>query len=256
MAIYSSCFQQLGKEGVLEILSYFDVVPNAPLKRFDICADFPFSVNTILSKFTLWREKWAIFLGKDGNIETRYIWQSQNTKNKRQLIRIYDKIADIIAKGKNRFYHDYLILGTVTRVEVEVRRELTKHYSIEELFVDENLWGILEYCTGKYTDIFKDLEIDDLALYRTPKEMPFEEIQAHGAWLMRVRIFLGHARGLLERWLDPIYALLDKGVIHPTTYEILNESWNFLQIMRSIKRRKKDWKEIMSAIKDKTYDSD
>ena len=73
---------------------------------------------------------------------------------------------------------------------------------------------------------------------------------------MRVRIFLGHARGLLERWLDPVYALLDKDIIHPTTYAILQESWNFIQILREIKQKEENWKEIMDAIKDKTYDSD
>ena len=63
----------------------------------------------------------------------------KNSKNRRSIIRIYNKKADIIAKGKNKLYQDYLLEENVTRVELEIRRELAKNYTIEELFVDDNL---------------------------------------------------------------------------------------------------------------------
>jgi hypothetical protein len=49
-------------------------------------------------------------------------------------------------------------------------------------------------------------------------------IQAYGADLLRVRMFLGHARGLLVRGLCPVYALLDKGIMDDTTYTVLTKS--------------------------------
>lgn len=68
-------------------------------------------------------------------------------------------------------------------------------------------------------------------------------------------MFLGHARGLLQRWLCPVYALLDKEIIDKKTYTVLTESWNFVQMMREIKIRAENWKEIMDKIKDKSNDS-
>ena len=57
------------------------------------------------------------------------------------------KKIDILKKGKNELYQDYLLEQDVTRIELEVRRELAKNFSLEELFVDENLLGLLKnYC--------------------------------------------------------------------------------------------------------------
>ena len=109
----------------------------------------------------------------------------------------------------------------MTRIELEVRRELAQNYTFEELLVWENLVWIMKNYLEKHTHIFEELEISKISLYRKPKKIDYGMIQAHGAWLMRVRIFLWHARGLLERWLDPVYALLDKDIIHPVTYAIL-----------------------------------
>jgi hypothetical protein len=50
----------------------------------------------------------------------------KNSKNKRQLIRVYDKIRDIKEKKKIALYKDYLIEKNVTRVELEIRPELAK----------------------------------------------------------------------------------------------------------------------------------
>lgn len=257
VAIYSGCFRVLGIEWVTNILlSYFLIQERNNLRRFDICFDFNISIEIILSKFQKVEQRGSDFYGSLWEVQTRYIWEKKSSKNKRNLIRIYNKKDDILSKWKNALYQDYLLEDSMTRIELEVRRELAQNYTFEELLVSENLVGIMKNYLAKHTLIFEDLDIPNISLYRKPKKIDYGMIQAHGAGLMRVRIFLGHARGLLERWLDPVYALLDKDIIHPTTYAILEKSWNFIQILREIKHKEENWKAIMDAIKDNAYDSD
>ncbi len=257
VAIYSSCFRILGIEWVTNILlSYFHVQEKNNLRRFDICFDFTIPIEIILSKFEKVEQRWSDFYGSLWEVQTRYIWEKKNTKNKRNLIRIYNKKDDILSKWKNALYQDYLLEDNITRVELEVRRELAQNYTFEELLIWENLVWIMKNYLEKHTQIFEELDLPKISLYRKPRKIDFGMIQAYGAWLMRVRIFLWHARGLIERWLCPVYALLDKDIIHPSTYDILKESWNFIQIMREIKQKEENWKEIMDAIKDNNYDSD
>lgn len=243
-------------EWVLEILeSEFILQQKNNLRRFDICFDFLLPINVILAKFKTLEQKGANFYGHNGQVETQYIWEKKSSKNKRSLIRIYNKIADILGKWKNRLYHDYLLQDNVTRVELEVRREFAQNYTLEELCIWDNLIAIMKNYFRNHTSIFEEYEVDKISLYQKPKEIAFGMIQANGAWLMRVKTFLGHARGLLERWLCPIYALLDKDVIHPTTLRILEKEGHFINTMRSIKQNREEWKDIMDAIKDNENDS-
>jgi hypothetical protein len=46
----------------------------------------------------------------------------------------------------------------------------------------------------KHTQIFEEYEFPNISLYRKPKVIDFAMIQAYGADLLRVRMFLGHAR--------------------------------------------------------------
>ena len=256
VVFYGSCFRVHGKDFVFDtLLSFFRLSDTHIFRRFDICVDFLLPISTILSKFKERGQKGADFYGSKWEIETEYIWEKKNSKNRRSIIRIYNKKADILAKWKNKLYQDYLLKDYVTRIELEIRRDLAKNYTLEELFVDDNLVWLLRNYLRKHTDIFEGCDIPKISLYRKPKTIDFEEIQAYGTSLMRVRMFLGHARGLLQRWLCPVYALLDKEIIDEKTYTVLTESWNFVQMMREIKMRAENWKEIMDKIKDKPNDS-
>jgi len=256
VVFYGSCFRIYGKDFVFDtLLSLFKFSDKHIFRRFDICADFLLPISTILSKFKKIGQKWAHFYDSNWEVETEYIWVKKNSKNRRSIIRIYNKKADIIAKGKNQLYQDYLLEDNVTRVELEIRRELAQNYTLKELFVDDNLIWILKNYLWRHTSIFEECEIEKISLYRKPKTVDFAMIQAYGESLLRVRMFLGHARGLLERWLCPVYALLDKGIIDTKTYTILSDSGNFIKIMREIKMQAENWKEIMDAIKDKNHDS-
>jgi len=60
------------------------------------------------------------------------------------LIRIYNKINEIRKNEKIALYQDYLLYDNITRIELEMRRKLTKNYTLEELFVRENQYGIMK----------------------------------------------------------------------------------------------------------------
>jgi hypothetical protein len=63
-------------------------------------------------------------------------------------------------KGKNTLYQDYLLENDVTRIELEVRRELAQNYTFAELLIPENLLGLLLNYFEKHTDIFNKLTIE------------------------------------------------------------------------------------------------
>jgi hypothetical protein len=58
----------------------------------------------------------------------------QNSKNKRQLIRVYNKILDIFEKNKIDLYQDYLTFPNITRIELEIRPELAKEINYKDAF--------------------------------------------------------------------------------------------------------------------------
>ena len=60
------------------------------------------------------------------------------------MIRIYNKINEIRKNEKIALYQDYLLYDNITRIELEMRRKLTKNYTLEELFVRENQYGIMK----------------------------------------------------------------------------------------------------------------
>jgi hypothetical protein len=91
-------------------------------------------------------------------------------KNKRHLIRIYNKILDIHVKHKHKLYKSYLLEDYVTRTEIEFRPELAKNISFEQVFDNTFLTSLFTNYTKKHTDIFKDLSDENITLYRKPEE--------------------------------------------------------------------------------------
>lgn len=66
--------------------------------------DIPFSTPDVYLTFNKITQKKTMFYGKDNQIETLYIGEKQNTKNKHSLIRVYNKLKDLYKKGKVELY--------------------------------------------------------------------------------------------------------------------------------------------------------
>lgn len=211
LCVYASAFRVLGPEKIKKfIYSYFEpeLMRRSPVKRFDICIDVLEDINTIIGSLHNINQKWAIFIGGNGKIETRYIWEKCNSKNKRHLIRIYDKIKDILHKKKHTLYSDYLSQKNVTRVEIEIRRELAQNIWLDKLFDTDILMGLLKNYLDKHTDIFKDLEGDKITLYRKQEKIDYETIQSKAYWEFRTKLFISYAKSLIGIWVCPVEILL------------------------------------------------
>lgn len=260
---YSTLFRTHTMEEITELLyAYFRFWTDtsrkkakSPLRRFDICLDLLIPIDSLLRFFTSSSQKWATFRGQWGETETLYIWDKKKTQNKRQLIRIYDKKKDIMAKRKDALYQDYLIESHVTRIELEVRRELTRNYTYEELLLPENLFGLLKNYLEKHTSIFDKLNIEGVSLYR-PREVNFNMIQANAEWRKIVSTYIGWSRNMLKRWICPTYILLRKNIMHRDTRGLFLETPWFAPIIEEIEHSHQKWKEIVESIKNWKDDSD
>lgn len=154
-----------------------------------------------------------------------------NSRNKRQLIRVYDKIRDIKEKQKYKLFADYFALWDVTRLEIEIRQELAKEISYKDIFNDSRLLWIFKNYFKKYTDIFESLSEPSETLYRDNKkyryingkrrEIDSEEMQGIFYATGRRNTFIGHARAIYNLWFCPVRVLIGEGYIKPKTERIL-----------------------------------
>lgn len=144
VVFYLAIFRKFWENFVMNFLFDNFILEDSPIKRFDIYADFTICTEEFLQEFFVPPQKTATFTDEKWKVETFYIWQVQNTKNKRNLIRIYNKINEIRKNEKIALYQDYLLYDNITRIELEMRRKLTKNYTLEELFVRENQYGIMK----------------------------------------------------------------------------------------------------------------
>lgn len=257
VCLYSTFFKTHTIEEVTRILySYFRMPPKNPIRRFDVCLDLLIPIEKITQSFNTTKQRWATFIGEWWKIETQYIWEKQKSLNKRQILRIYDKKKDILVKWKNTLYQDYLLRKDITRMELEVRRELAQNYTFEELLIPENLLGLLINYFEKHTNIFSKLTIDWISLYRAVKKVDFSLIQANTEWMRRVATYLGHSRWLLKRWLCPVYALLEANIIHEETKQLFRELWWFEEVIMWIRKTHTDWENLLHQVsirKNDTY---
>jgi hypothetical protein len=249
VCLYSTFFKTHSIEKITEILfNYFKITPIHAIRRFDICLDILIPIEKVLQSFGTINQKWATFRGEWWTVETQYIWEKQKSLNKRQIIRIYNKKKDILSKGKNKLYQDYLLQDHVTRVELEVRRELAQNYTLEELVVPENLLGLLINYLEKHTSIFSKLRIEWITLYKKPKEVDFSLIQANTEWMKRVTTYMGHAKWLIKRWICPVYILLESGIVHEETKLLFDEIWWFNEIILEIRKQHRKWRKLLEKI--------
>lgn len=220
IVVYSTAFKLLGYQEIKYFLSwYFELTK---CFRFDICIDLNIDINVILLEFTelqTWKE-----YKKSWNIETRYIWDSNKYRNKRQVIRVYNKILDIKEKNKHKLYKNYLVEDYVTRIELEVRSELAKNISLDEIFDDKKLTWIFKNYLRKHTDTFNIWEMENITLYRKPEnKITPEMFQSLVYKDKRINIFIWHARSIFENWYCPTRILIWAWLILEDTKKFLDD---------------------------------
>lgn len=260
---YSTFFRTHTMEEVTWILyTYFQFrtdtsgkVAKSPLKRFDICLDLLISIDKLLDFFKPGMQKWAVFRWEWWETETLYIWDKQKAQNKRQLIRIYDKKKDIMKKRKDALYPDYLVEKNVTRIELEVRRELAQNYTYEELLIPENLFSLLKNYLEKHTSIFDKLDIQSISLYK-PRVTSFKMIQANAEWRKLISTYFGWARNLIKRGICPWYLLIIQDIVHPETKKYFLEVPEIQEIITRLSDEHRTWKRLIELINNVDYDSD
>ena len=222
VVIYSTAFRLLPEEEILFLLSDFNLWKT---KRFDIAVDLLLDINTVLSCFKELKQRWATFNGIDWEVETRYIWEKQKTKNKRQLIRIYNKKRDIMNKWKTPLYSDYMMQSSeVTRIELEVRSELACNRYYEEVFDLALLLWVFKNYLYKHTHIFEELEWERITLYnRKTWHVDPEVYQSLFYRDKRKKIFIWHAKSVYDLWFCPIRVLLWEWLIQNDTLKFLDK---------------------------------
>ena len=218
IVIYSSAFLLLTLDEILYFLEwYFELWK---CRRFDICMDLKIDIESLLNNFK--EPKTWVEFKKSWVRETKYFWESKTTLNKRQLIRVYNKLLDTKKKKKIDLYANYFDNKDVSRVELEVRQELAKNVNYRELFYSyELLLWIFKNYLKKYTDIFEDIAIDNITLYRKPESIPPEKYQSLYYRTLRKSIFVWHARAIYNMWFCPIRVLIAEWFINDNTKEII-----------------------------------
>ncbi len=117
--------------------------------RVDVCLDLinvsvPYVYEKLLSPeckrgiSKIFNEK------KTGKPQTVYIGEKSREKNGYQLIRIYDKIADSNGdKNKAFLYPSHDQYDNVTRLEVEIREEQAKFWTVEKMLDTNYVFAVI-----------------------------------------------------------------------------------------------------------------
>lgn len=124
IVIYSSFFIL---EKYLEVsISYF-LQQNFfvdTIRRLDIALDVSIQIETLLKKYFK-NTRFTSQIGLDrksiGFHQTYYIWEIQSDKNRKYIIRIYDKLLDTWKKNKGFLYSHLKNSPDVRRIELELR---------------------------------------------------------------------------------------------------------------------------------------
>lgn len=217
ITIYSTAFKLLEYEEILWFLEYYIDLKHC--RRFDICIDLKINIE-ILLKYFINYETWREYK-KNWKLETRYIWELKNSINKRQIIRIYDKNKDIIAKKKIKLYENYLTEKDITRVELEIRQELAKNISYKNIFDNYLLFWIFKNYLCKNTKLFDKIKIEKITLFKPKIKLGSESFQSLYYKTQRKNIFLWHAKTIFNMWFCPVRILIWEWYVQEKTKIVL-----------------------------------
>ncbi len=246
ICIYSTAFKLMEYEEILAFLQlYFNL---RHCRRFDICIDLKININDLLKYFK--EEKtWRIYKNA-WNIETKYFWEVKNSRNKRQLIRVYNKYRDIIEKKKLKLYSDYLNIWDITRVELEIRTELAKNINYINLFDDILLLWVFKNYLSKHTELFDFIAFEKITLYKK-KEINLDDFQ----WIFyiekRYQNFVWYAKNLFNLWFCPVRVLINEWYIQDITKKII---W-YENINEIIKKEKRIIEDVKEKIENKKFEA-
>lgn len=191
------------------------------LKRFDICIDVEDSIEHVLKRFKPLKQKgWKIFW-KGWDIETQYIWNPSRKINKRSVIRIYNKNADLKGSQKEALYMDYLEKDNVTRIELEIRWQLALNVMYYQLFEEDVLKWLMKNYFRRHTKIFDNFSKEKISLYRKPSEK--SRTEAHQIYYekMYIRTFIWYARRIKKMWICPVRLLIWRNNLLEETKDFL-----------------------------------
>lgn len=244
IVVYSTAFRLLEYEEILWFLEWYLELFHC--RRFDICIDLKIETHSCLETYFP-RFHTGVQYRKSGLIETQYFWELKNSINKRQLIRIYNKLRDSSQKNKFELYSDYFQFENMTRIELEVRQELAKELDYRELFYDDVLLWVFKNYLKKETEIFEPLPWTHKTLYRDKKsyryingkkiEITAEDYQSMFYKTKRKNIFLWHAKTIFHMWFCPVRVLIWEGYIQPKTKSILG--WDLVEHILSMEMKLK-----------------
>ena len=235
VCFYGSAFRLLGTESIFDIFHrYFEPENTYPFKRFDICLDLSINIDKIIQSLSTisqktWHIRWKLW-----DTETLYIWEKKQ-ENKRQLLRIYNKIEDIRKKKKYKLYSEYLSFPNITRIELEVRRELARNISLYDVYDESILIRVFKNYIWLYTDIFDFLEGEKRSLGQKRKKIDYDLIQSEALKEHRVKLLISYARAIYEFGMCPVHVILREGYIQEKTKYGL---WfkNYMEYVRNLKR--------------------
>ncbi len=242
ICIYSTAFKLMEYEELVAFLQLYFYLRHC--RRIDISMDLKINIEQFL-KYSKEPKTWRLYK-KWWEIETKYFWEVKNTLNKRQLIRVYDKIKDIIEKKKIKLYSDYFNLWYITRVELEVRQELAKNINYFDVFNNEILIWIFKNYTYKYFELFKSIDYKKITLYIKRKIKP-EQLQGVFYQTKRYKNFIWYWKNLYNLWFCPVRVLINEWYIQDITKKVL---W-YENINEIIKREKNIKQKTLENIKDR-----
>lgn len=219
ITVYSTAFKLMEYEEIAYFIeAYFDL---KHCRRFDICIDLKVDIMKVLKYFDeykTWRE-----YKKSWSIETKYYWEVREYLNKRHIIRVYNKMKDILDKKKTKLYEAYLNLDNVTRIELEIRQELAKNRYYQDLFDDSLLIWIFKNYLYKHTKIFDFIDWDRVTLYRKVIKPNKELSQTLYYKNFKKKVFIWHAKTIYNMWFCPVKILIWEQLIQPRTKKVLWE---------------------------------
>lgn len=138
------------------------------INRVDVCFDFVLPIAKILKTFITKRKAKNQFTSPDGSIETQYMGRLERVKNRRHLLRVYDKNKDTLSKNKIEQYGHYLKFANVTRVEFEVRAQTLRSFPLDPFRLGDPEY-LFSYC--------KSLLSGYSIKWHTEKQILFPQIQ-------------------------------------------------------------------------------
>ena len=247
VCFYGSAFSVLWESYILEFIR--DHIAFEKIKRFDLCLDITQPIDEVLRTFKDINQIGSKFYWVGGQIETVYIGQKKR-KNKQSLIRIYNKIADIYAKGKQKLMAEYLNHESMTRIEIEFREEISCHIPFEMLSDKKYLIDTFYSYIEKHTPMFKDIGHEKIILRRLQKKFDHESVESSRLVPGKYRkLFMGYWKRVLSMGSCPVDILLRNDIISDTTLKDIWTScykWEFDSEYYRLWATIRNWKQVFA----------